>query len=309
MKLNITKNDIKIGQIKELRNSFNFQQLLYFIATAQELSISKAARLLGVGQPGLSQQLQKLEEGLGQPLFVKSRGRSGIRLTAFGEGVLQQAERIKDSSMEFLNIVKGESKVLQQYRIGASPSTPKVLLENAAKIIIPDPMRRMSLIQAESQTLSHYLEMEQIDYLISDELPHTSNKRIDKKLIFSSEIFACAHKKLIDSSLSEKELFESAPLIYPGPTSRLTQSLDQYFQTNSITPNIHAEIQDTALQVSLASQAEGIVFLSTSSSKEFLAKSPKNHVKLFSLKDVILNIYLCNLKHTSSEYIQSLFEL
>jgi DNA-binding transcriptional LysR family regulator len=44
-------------------------QLRYLVALAQEGSFSRAAERMRVAQPSLSQQIQKLEAEVGQPLF------------------------------------------------------------------------------------------------------------------------------------------------------------------------------------------------------------------------------------------------
>jgi LysR family transcriptional regulator, nitrogen assimilation regulatory protein len=58
-------------------------RLKYFQRTAEEGSITRAARLLGIGQPALTRQLQLLEEDLGVALFTRTR--RGVELTEAGE--------------------------------------------------------------------------------------------------------------------------------------------------------------------------------------------------------------------------------
>ncbi len=307
MNPNIVNSDIKIKQLKELRNGLNYQQLLYFLAAAQELSISRAARMLGVGQPGLSQQLQKLEDQLGEDLFVKSRGRGGMKLTDYGAELVHYAERVRSASWDFLQATRREKNTLIRYRIGASPSTPDSVLEHIAHHIIPDPTRRMSLIQVEAPTLLLYLENEQIDFLISDILPQTTNKKIERHLLLSSSIYVCGHKNYFDKKHEKKYLFENCPLIFPGPDSPLAKALNTYFHDLGINPNIHAEIQDSSMQIKLAGLGEGLVFLNEGSAQDFLSKDPKKHKCLMEIKDVTVALYLCHYSHVDASYMKSLF--
>lgn len=70
----------------------DIQSLRYFLAIAQEESVSKAAIVLHMTQPPLSRQLHSLEEELGKPLFI----RGSRRLTLTQDGILlrKRAEEI-----------------------------------------------------------------------------------------------------------------------------------------------------------------------------------------------------------------------
>lgn len=60
----------------------NIFQMKAFIETAQAASISKAAHLLHLTQPAVSQQLQSLEKSLGHQLLLRSN--KGVKLTEYG---------------------------------------------------------------------------------------------------------------------------------------------------------------------------------------------------------------------------------
>ncbi|MBL8856014.1 MAG: LysR family transcriptional regulator, partial [Planctomycetaceae bacterium] len=67
-------------------------QLRYFLRVAETKSFTRAAELLIVSQPALSRSVQRLEEELGVPLFVrKSRV---VELSEAGEKFKIRAEQI-----------------------------------------------------------------------------------------------------------------------------------------------------------------------------------------------------------------------
>jgi len=68
------------------------RHLRYFVAAAEHLNFSQAARSLGIAQPPLSIQIRNLESELGTALFVRN-GRK-ISLTAAGQALFLDAKNI-----------------------------------------------------------------------------------------------------------------------------------------------------------------------------------------------------------------------
>ncbi|MFI2205347.1 LysR family transcriptional regulator [Streptomyces sp. NPDC020192] len=66
-------------------------QLHAFVVLAEELHFGHAAARLGVAQPPLSQQIRRLEEKVGYPLFDRAPGR--VALTPAGRALLPAARR------------------------------------------------------------------------------------------------------------------------------------------------------------------------------------------------------------------------
>lgn len=80
--------------------------VLRTLVTAQRLgSFNRAAAQIGRSQSAVSQQMRKLEEQLGEPLFQK-QGR-GLALTEAGDVILAYARRILDINDEAVAAVRG----------------------------------------------------------------------------------------------------------------------------------------------------------------------------------------------------------
>ena len=102
--------------------NLELRHLKVVCAIAETGSVTKAASQLGLAQPALTAQLQRIERTLGGPLF--ERDRRGARPTALGELVLARArvllpamKGLQDEAARLAGSSGSES--MSRYRIGA----------------------------------------------------------------------------------------------------------------------------------------------------------------------------------------------
>src|ERR1700741_3137455 len=110
----------------------DLSELQVFLMVAKEGSFSRAAERLFRTQPAISLTIRKLEEDLGQPLFV--RGARPIRLTDAGTLLREYAERLinlRDEVKKGLDELEGLKR--GELSLGVNESSIHALLPALAE--------------------------------------------------------------------------------------------------------------------------------------------------------------------------------
>lgn len=99
----------------------NLRDLQYVIAVAKHRNFTRAAQVVAVSQPALSNQIKKLEAELGLPIF--ERGREGVDLTPFGSELLSHAEQVTQIVDSIGDLArKHQTTHLPPIRLGMTPT-------------------------------------------------------------------------------------------------------------------------------------------------------------------------------------------
>lgn len=140
-----------------------------FVATADFGSMTAVASRLHMTQSAISQQIKRLEDMLGQPLF--ERGRRGLRLTDAGERLLGNARRLLVLNDDIWNamtghVVSGAVRLGVPYDLVGACLAP-VLRAYADRY----PQVDISLVCQASPDLKQALDAGDIDLCVIEE-PH-----------------------------------------------------------------------------------------------------------------------------------------
>ena len=141
-----------------------------FVATAQEQSISAAARRLGASPSSISQQISNLETAVGAVLL--NRHERPVTLTPAGEAFRRRAQTIlNEAAQAQAELARIDHKVLTQLRLGMiedfdSGVTPVLLSQLAREM----PSTRFLLETGASHRLFDQLESRALDVIVATEM-------------------------------------------------------------------------------------------------------------------------------------------
>ena len=137
--------------------------LNYFVATAQELNMTKAAQKLLVSQPALSRQIADLEDELGVKLF--NRQPRHLTLTPSGQYLLEQAKEILALTAKTKSNLQSSAVISGDLTIAAGESVGMQRLMNIVSNIIQDyPTVRIHILSGDYEFAEKKLNIGTVDF-------------------------------------------------------------------------------------------------------------------------------------------------
>ena len=89
-----------------------------FLAVARRGTLSAAARSLHIGIATLSRRIDRLEEALGVPLFVRLQ--SGYQLTEDGRDLIEKAEAMEDAALALSSGARQQAQLVGKVRLATA---------------------------------------------------------------------------------------------------------------------------------------------------------------------------------------------
>jgi LysR family hydrogen peroxide-inducible transcriptional activator len=207
-------------------------QLRYFVAVAETGNFTRAAKQCFVSQPSLSQQIQKLEEELGQPLLDRLGRRA--ELTAAGRAFFERARRILLEVEDAARVVREESGT-GRLRFGVIPSVaPYVVPELLPRLHERLPETRIDVFEDFRARLIDEVVAGKIDAALATMTPE--NPAIESEPLLSEPLLVAMKS---NHPLAEKRDLKSSDLtgqrlILLGDSSSLALQTRRFFGDHHI---------------------------------------------------------------------------
>lgn len=141
--------------------ALNLSDVELFLMIVRTQSITKASELLFLSQPTVSQRLRTLEETLGYPLLLRSKGLKRIELTREGAEFLPLAERMVSLWKESCYLQPRQER--QALDIGCADSVNTALLARLYRRLLRENTLDLQLHTHQSSELYNILDARDID--------------------------------------------------------------------------------------------------------------------------------------------------
>ncbi|MBO4411577.1 MAG: LysR family transcriptional regulator [Lachnospiraceae bacterium] len=233
------------------------RSLRYFVTVAEESNITRAAKLLHISQPPLSQQIQNLETELGTNLFL--RGHRQLTLTDAGTLLYQRAKDI------LLLVEKAETEI-RALNVGMAGTVSIGLVEGMAPDIAAEwfegfhaehPGVRFRILDGNSDDLIEkmrggLISMAVITTPYDQQLLNSFRVGQEKMVALLNRNHPLASKPILDI----RDLIDE-PLIVPSRKAHI-ETIRRWFRPLGKSPEIVCEMDNYLDAAALAGRNVGI---------------------------------------------------
>jgi LysR family transcriptional regulator, nitrogen assimilation regulatory protein len=219
-----------------------YRQLRYFVKIVEAGSFSRAAALVHVAQPALSQQIGELEDRLG--VILLQRSARGVRPTPAGEVLYREAAAILKKLDQLPSVVRSSDGVAQgTVSLGlASLLGPGIVGRFVEACRSQLQKVNLKLAVSDSASLREKLSRQSLDLAIvfEDELdPAFARQPLYRQRLYLFYPAGMSMKECV--SLAE---LAALPLVLPSLPNLTRRGLDRTFAHAQLTPNLLAEVDD-----------------------------------------------------------------
>ena len=259
--------------------SLEYYKVFYYVAKYKKISL--AAEKLYVSQPAVTQTIQKLEDALGDALFI--RGKKGLELTKSGQTLYDfigdSISLLDNVNERFSKFEKLEEGII---RIRSGSHITNLILCNAIEKFVKDyPNIKIEIVSDAPKKSEMMIANGEIDILATSfpyELEHKNLKKIE---IMDSEYIFVMSKKYQEENnvkIEKVEDINNYSFIAPVSESARWKILSENFD-NKI-KNFHMEISNEQIKNDFVMKDLGIGFAFKEEVKKELKSGKLVEIKL-----------------------------
>ncbi|MGE5703401.1 MAG: LysR family transcriptional regulator [Clostridia bacterium] len=240
----------------------DMRQLRYFCTIAREGQITRAAQVLNMAQPPLSQQLKQLENELGVLLFERN-GRS-MELTESGKLLYRRAMSLLSQLEDVAEEVREtEEGIRGPLSIGAVASGLNLIAYGISEFRRKYPQVTFLLREGDSYKLCEAVKKREIEFAIV-QLPLEPQEQENLSIILlPKDSFVCLIPKAWTAELGTAPIRLSALAEHPLLLLRRAQGMGIYemivgeYRRLGLVPRIVCECQDASMLLTMVAAGIG----------------------------------------------------
>lgn len=256
-----------------------------FLQIARAGSVTRAARVLGLSQPALTERLRGLEKEMGADLFVRTR--RGVHLSGAGRALLPHAERaiaaVDEGRRAIERLRHGE---VGRLAIGSAPAVSTYTLPAALRRFrTAHPDVHLSVRTGHSEEILELVLAEQIDVGIVREIRHAD---IDVVPLYEDELVLVVDRthpfaergriRIADLAFEHLVTFDRA-----SSYNELTQAL---FREAGVSPRGVIELDNVEAAKRCVARGLGVALLPRQAVREELARKTLRAVAMVGARPI-----------------------
>jgi DNA-binding transcriptional LysR family regulator len=236
----------------------DLNNLLSFLAVAEHASINRAAVALNVSQPALTRTIHQFEAAIGLSLFVRSS--KGVRLTAFGEQLLNHARIIRAESKNIdASVLQARTAERRSIHIAVVPQQPLPIFARALiDVVEGEPNIHCCVnVRGRSEAME-LLEQGEADMVLGPLVVKSEDKLfVQDPLFYDDNGIYCSvrHPFAKRKQVTWGELLKEKWVLGPRGSEQTTR-IDNVFINHGLPPpTIHLEVDEVSARRVIVGQS------------------------------------------------------
>jgi DNA-binding transcriptional LysR family regulator len=280
--------------------TYSLNSLIVFYEVVKARSFSRAAEVLFMTQPGVSNHVSQLEIQTGTRLLIREKGR--FKLTKEGRFVFRHAEKMQAIATELENSIRAMRRDMEHIiKIATTPVYSKIMMPN-----ILDSFQKANPEIMIKLDLGSSNDMLKTVFSMENDVVVAANQKTSKKLYAfplvkeDLVLITCKNHPLSRKNSASLRDIAEHPLVIREEGSSTKKVVREAFESMNIKPSVLIEVKSTEFIKEWVSQGRGVSVLI----RRAVSDDENKHLEVVPLKEPlsleVSVLFLKSRKHDSS---------